>query len=219
MPAQSAMAAAILVLAAALAPALAQAPVRWASLPDEADMKAAYPARAAADSLGGKATLRCDVRPDGGLAGCLAISETPTDYGFGPAALILAAKIRVVVGPDMPATVTVPIQFKLPPRELVATFPKVDRNYADFGPAGPYYPMIAIERRLGGYAVLACDLAGDGGLSGCTVAEEAPADVGFGEAALRMAEKRYIVGEPRPGSAAGSSEQVRVLVPFGKPRK
>lgn len=203
---------------AVAAPALAQAPVQWASLPDAVDMKAAYPARAAADSLGGKATLKCDVRPDGGLAGCLAISEAPAGYGFGPAALILAAKIRVVVGPDMPATVTVPIQFKLPPRELVATFPKVDKAYADFGPAGPYYPMIAVERRLGGYAVLACDLAGDGGLSGCTVAEEAPADVGFGEAALRMTEKRYIVGEPRPGPAA-SPEQVRVLVPFGKPRK
>lgn len=207
------------VAASAVAGPVAAQSAQWASLPDAADMRAAYPGRAAAESVGGKATLKCDVRPDGGLSSCLAISEAPAAYGFGSAALVLAAKIHVVAGPDMPATVTVPIQFKLPPRELVATFPKVDRNYAAFGDAGPYYPIAAIDRRIGGYAVLACDLAADGALTGCTVAEEAPAGVGFGEAAQRMAQAGYIVGEARQGAASTSREPVRVLTPFGKPRK
>jgi len=49
------------------------------------------------------------------------------------------------------------------------------------------YPPVARSRAVRGDAVLACTLDADGWLRGCRVAAEAPAEMGFGQAALSLA--------------------------------
>jgi len=53
------------------------------------DIDAAYPKKAQADEIEGQATIYCDVTPSGRLAGCVIVSETPADYGFGAATVAL----------------------------------------------------------------------------------------------------------------------------------
>ena len=51
------------------------------------------------------------------------------------------------------------------------------------------YPRKAMARRLAGRAVISCSLLATGRLAGCVIAEETPAEGGFGAAALRLAPK------------------------------
>lgn len=50
-----------------------------------------------------------------------------------------------------------------------------------------YYPARAQFEGVEGRAVIACQVGADGSLQGCTVANETPADYGFGAAVLGMA--------------------------------
>jgi len=54
-------------------------------------------------------------------------------------------------------------------------------NVADF------YPQAAMRRELSGRVVLSCTINGSGRPDACSVVEETPAGMGFGEAAMRMA--------------------------------
>lgn len=49
-----------------------------------------------------------------------------------------------------------------------------------------YWPHAARSRKVGGTVVLACLVPRPGPPKRCTVVSETPADIGFGEAALRM---------------------------------
>jgi protein TonB len=51
------------------------------------------------------------------------------------------------------------------------------------------YPRRAMAKRLAGRAVISCSLLATGRLADCVVAEETPAESGFGAAALRLAPK------------------------------
>jgi len=68
---------------------------RWASRPDAAQMSRAYPDRALEDGLPGTASLRCQVRIDGSLTGCVVAGETPAGRGFGRAGLSLSRYFRM----------------------------------------------------------------------------------------------------------------------------
>lgn len=67
----------------------------WVSRPSAAQMSRAYPNAALANGIGGAASLRCQVRVDGTLAGCAVASETPNRQGFGRAALGLTPHFRM----------------------------------------------------------------------------------------------------------------------------
>ncbi|MBO9709339.1 MAG: hypothetical protein J7521_14130 [Caulobacter sp.] len=54
-----------------------------------------------------------------------------------------------------------------------------------------FYPPVARAQNKGGWAVVACRALASGGLAGCKVAVEAPADLGFGAAARRMAAQTF----------------------------
>ena len=58
--------------------------------PTEAQIQAAYPERALADQVEGKAAMDCMVMADGKLARCQIAGELPAGYGFGQATLDLA---------------------------------------------------------------------------------------------------------------------------------
>jgi TonB family protein len=82
--------------------------------PTDAQIQAAYPARALDDQVSGGAAIRCLVTASGKLAACRVISETPDGYGFGSAALDVAADFTMKPGTldnepagDRPVTITV----------------------------------------------------------------------------------------------------------------
>jgi TonB family protein len=50
-----------------------------------------------------------------------------------------------------------------------------------------FYPQRALERRLGGQALMECGFNADGEVQTCQVVEESPLDYGFGDAALSIA--------------------------------
>jgi periplasmic protein TonB len=57
--------------------------------PDESDRY--YPERAAKAHVSGVARLDCQVASTGDLSGCKVVSESPTGFGFGQAALKMIA--------------------------------------------------------------------------------------------------------------------------------
>ena len=50
-------------------------------------MARAYPENAARDGVGGAVVLACDITVTGGVGPCNVISESPSGFGFGKAAL------------------------------------------------------------------------------------------------------------------------------------
>lgn len=95
-------------------------------------------------------------------------------------AMIFAAMLQATAatGLDVPAPPE-------PPKPSLATAPDWLRR-----PTGAdlarNYPRAAIQRGLAGREVMQCTVAADGGLFGCEILEESPADAGFGEATLKM---------------------------------
>ena len=59
------------------------------------DLERYYPRRALRMNMQGSATLDCRVAVDGWL-NCTVLSETPSDWGFGEAALRIAREYRMV---------------------------------------------------------------------------------------------------------------------------
>jgi len=223
-PQARAAAAGLLLLAATpatAAPPAATDPaaaVVWAARPTAAQVTAAYPKQALADRLPGRATLACDVAADGALAGCAVTAEDPPGQGFGPAALSLAAAMRLE--PGHPATgerLNLPIRFTppepdAPPRPV--RFARHIAEYDHIGPAGPFYPDQAQRARLDGAAVIACKVAAAGALTDCVKVAEAPVGQFFADAALAMARKGWILAAPRADGKPEPADPQRFAVPF-----
>lgn len=99
------------------------------------------------------------------------------------------------------------------PREAI--FPKSDAHFAQLGPAGPYYPQVALARRLGGEALLNCSVTDKGALKACKIISETPRKMDFGKAALVMSRRGWIAAEPRIVDGQSVEEtNVLVRVPF-----
>jgi TonB family protein len=67
----------------------------WATLPNADDMSKYYPEVAGMKGLAGKATIRCVVKADGSLSGCVVESDSPRGVGFGNAALRMSGVFRM----------------------------------------------------------------------------------------------------------------------------
>lgn len=91
---------------------------QWIRQPSAAQMDRAYPGRAAADGVGGRAVLSCVVTGGGSVGDCVIVSETPQNQGFGRAAVSLSRYFqlspRTVDGQAVEgARVTIPLTFNI----------------------------------------------------------------------------------------------------------
>lgn len=75
-----------------------------------------------------------------------------------------------------------------------------------------YFPEKAMNRGIAGRALIACKVAVDGYLRRCLILDEAPADQNFGDAAVRMAEKRLFHMKPMSLMGKPVADQV-VFIP------
>lgn len=90
----------------------------WLARPNGDDVNNAYPARALQLGRTGDALVQCAVTAQGALTRCVALSETPSNYGFGSAALKLVQRYRMSPRtedgqPVEGALVRIPILFTL----------------------------------------------------------------------------------------------------------
>ncbi len=93
---------------------------RWVTRPNADSAATAYPAAALAANVSGSGLVACSVGPNGALADCAVVSETPEGQGFGAAALRLSTAFTMGLWSDegLPthgARVTLPIMFRPPP--------------------------------------------------------------------------------------------------------
>lgn len=88
-------------------------------------------------------------------------------------------------------------------------------NYEQYGAPGPYYPERAVQVGQQGGAALECVLRSSGALDLCHVLVEKPGNMGFGDASLKMAEKRWMTTTPSViDGHPVADEMVDVIVPF-----
>lgn len=168
----------------------------WTAAPAYADVAAAYPEKARAAAVGGRATLKCTLKADGRLSACSTVTEEPKGYGFAQAARALTAMFiaptqfsdgRPIAG----ALTQVPFVFA--PEMLDPARRVVGRPQWAALPSGSAmtagYPREALAAGVkDGRVVMAC-ATGDGGqLQNCAVEREEPAGLGFAASGLALSQ-------------------------------
>jgi len=188
---------------AAATPALAQSPqqkivepqIERAASADE--LSRYFPDKALRADTAGTVVLKCQVKLNHTLENCEVISESPVGFGFGDAAIKVAANLRV-----SPRVVDgVAQDASLFSTRINFSYPKTPDSSTG---ASAYYMLTAEWAKRptpeqvqaaypakagvqGGVATMICHAHDDGSVGECVVANEAPIGQGFGEAALTLA--------------------------------
>ncbi len=91
----------------------------WAEMPTADMLTENYPKLAAFLDQGGRAVITCAVTAEGRLKDCTVDSETPSEMGFGAAAIRMSRAFRMrpqtVDGKPVEGVVCIPLRFVLPP--------------------------------------------------------------------------------------------------------
>jgi len=186
----AALSAAALGAAFAATPAAAQSDgPGWVEAPTVADIVAAYPAKARAANLGGSVMLTCAIARNLHPKDCAAVTEKPGLYGFAPAALKLAEKLKLGSSAIVGQNIFIPVTFDPAVLSGNATVTKPawveTPGLADYQATFPKTPNGVNDVRV----VLGCTVGASGFLSACAVAQETPEGQGYGNGALALAEK------------------------------
>lgn len=172
---------------------LADAAMIWPAAPTYKDVADAYPAKARAEKVAGRATLFCRFRPDGTLFHCDTVSEAPTGLGFAKAAHALSEKFRAFTATPAGTSIR-DIAIQLP---ITFDPAMLDEGQAVVGK--PQWALLPQEsdvssafektpKNLGTVRVmLNCVVAQAGSVEDCAVESETPAGQGYGAAALALA--------------------------------
>lgn len=168
--------------------------VIWLEAPTYAQVLTAYPEKARAAGIGGRAVLNCTFKGDGRLSGCATITEEPKGYGVGAAARSLAP---LFLGPaNLPSGeslkgvgVQVPVTFEA--RALQAAQPVIGKpNWTALPqPADlkAVFPKAAVAAGVTtARSVVNCEVVAGGGLTDCKVVSEDPAGLGFGASTVAL---------------------------------
>jgi len=163
----------------------------WMEAPDFDAVAAAYPADGGRD--GGFAIAHCGVMMNGKMTNCRLAKEAPQHQGFGAAAVKLAAQFRV--RPEVmqraprgePIEVDVPIRFDPPGAERMVTAPTWIQGFDPDAAPRLFPPEAAAKGLTTGRGVARCKVGPDGGMVDCTPEAGDPPDLGFGQAAVKLA--------------------------------
>ena len=201
--------------------------VPMARIPTQYDVSRAFPAGAREQGVPGRADLSCVVRPSGSLTNCSVLSEAPSGWGFGEAALNLSLSFRVAGGfpgrrIEAGSRVTVPVRmysrywYALDPPSEPGTAPRWSVRTpmpTDLIVYRDRYPRNAGLDGLAGWVLLSCLPTSGGWMSDCKVQEEDPAGMGFAKAGIALMHDGAYHMEPSAARHA-ISEGKRVLVPL-----
>ena len=154
-----------------------------ARVPSDADVMAAWPAKAKAKGLGGSAVMRCLADLGGELSDCHMMLER-SHAGFGEALLSLAPAYRLRHAPEGGRPDRTPVV-------ITATWPAPETPVDWQAPPKPGDFMTSetpAAWRAGGtgMAVMNCLAAQMGALHDCEVVYQDPPNLGFGAMALRF---------------------------------
>lgn len=172
---------------------VAPASLAWSQAPTYEDVLAAYPSKAKAANVAGRATLGCDMTSDGRLRPCSVLNHSPTGYGFDDAAKSLAKHFRYDLSAqadkDAARRVKVQVPVAFDPR-ILASQPLPGGRPAWI--ATPTSDEIRSAFNTLGFsgtlrAALDCRVEHGGALSDCKIASEEPK--GTGAVALQLAPK------------------------------
>lgn len=186
----------------------------WDLAPTRAEVAAAFPSGV---TESGYAMMDCVLGLDSTLSRCSVQQESPSGKSFGRAALSLAGRfqagLKAIDGqPVAGAHVLVTVRFDAPG----APDPGISRQLEWSGQPGAGDLVFPAAARAGGIrsgkGVIDCQIAPTGFLADCRVAEESPAGLGFGAAALALASKFRV----NPWNAEGRTpEGRRIKLPIG----
>jgi TonB family protein len=187
-----------------------------------------YPPAARAAGVSGEATLGCGRSEHGALVNCTLTSESPPGYGFGAAALALAAaSVGNPVGHygESAAHLALPTAFHFtadPPAITPDVFsphfgvPTIIQRpqWAKVSSSisfAKFYPKAAARAHIHGHVDLLCVVEIDG-TADCQVTSEDPPGLGFGDAALKISRLFRFVPMQRDGVPVAGG---KVNIPIG----
>lgn len=193
----------------------------WKASPSFADMAAAWP-KGATGITSARVSMRCRVTPEGRLSQCNVLTETPGKRGFGAAARKLAPLFQLSSDPvggagrkDVYVNVAVSFVDPATPGARTIAHPTWIREPDEAQLA--IFPQAAADKGLTrGVGVADCAIASDGSLTDCKVGREDPVGLGFGEAAVRVAQAMQMnpwTDDGRPVDGA----RIRLPIQFNKP--
>ena len=181
----------------------------WDKAPDRADWARAYPSHAAQAGISGAVQMRCSAGAAGDLQNCAVVSESPSNEGFGAAALSLAAgmELKPTMADGKPVagrSFIVPVKFEPDVLKggMTITHPDWVRVPTD-DELVHFIPSQSAAK--GGRTLLHCYVTNRGLMDRCSVLSEAPTGHGYGGAALALTElfvmrPMTIDGEPVGGA-------------------
>lgn len=181
--------------------------VAWTAAPTYSQVAGVYPKEAATDRLGGRATISCTLKDDGGLRNCTTVTEEPRGEDFAEAAKRLAPLFRAPTSfsdgsPTAGANAHIVFVFTPemldPARRIIGKVQWARTPTGDAFMAG--YPQAAKDAGVRtGRVVMACEAGAGGKLDNCSMVSEEPAGLGFGAAALSLSPSFHV----RPWTAEG----------------
>lgn len=168
--------------------------IAWTESPTFADLAAAYPKKARAARVAGRANLECEFGRDGRLKNCRTVMEAPSGQGFGHAAedlarFFLAPVTKVNGKPISEFAVQIPIVFDPSVLEVGQPAVGVPKWAALPSLADTQAAFAQVSKSDAGAlrVVLACKVQMGGGVGDCEVEDGKAADQALAQAAMSLA--------------------------------